>query len=63
MKKIHVNDQAEVATKPALKILDWLNDVEGALSSGVEMLKYTTTKTLGAVSDEWMAHWLEESRI
>ena len=52
LKKVNVNDQAEVATKPVLKILDWFSDVEGVQSPGVEMLKYATTKGLEAVSED-----------
>lgn len=67
----HANedDQDEVATKPALKILDWFVDLEKALTStgprqgyetgqGVEVSR--TMARLPAVSERWMSIWLEQ---
>ena len=41
LKAVDGNDNVEVAEKPALKILDWLSDVEAGLSEegGKEGLK------------------------
>lgn len=69
LRRVDGSDNKEVAAKPALKILDWFCDLAAALSSGQTPLKYTTARgvqaskimaDLGPVSQEWMAHWLEQ---
>lgn len=69
LKAVDADNKAEVAAKPALKILDWFGDVEAGLSSGKEGLRYATAngteasktmRELGPVSEEWMGHWLME---
>ena len=66
---VDADDKAEVAGKPALKILDWLGDVEAGLSAGKEGLKHATAngreasetmRELAPVSEEWMGHWSGE---
>ena len=69
LKAVDGNDKAEVAMKPALKILDWFSDVEAGLVGGREGIKYATAngtsasgtmRELGPVSEEWMGHWLRQ---
>lgn len=66
---VDADDKAEVAGKPALKILDCFGGVEAGLSAGKEGFKRATAngrgasetmRELGPVSEEWMGHWLGE---
>lgn len=67
LKAVDGNDKAEVVEKPALKILDWFEDVEAGLERGMGGLRYATAngtgasatmRGLGPVSEEWVGHWL-----
>lgn len=67
LKAVDGNDKAEVAEKPASKILDWFGDVQVALSSGTGGLKYATANGINAswtmrelepVGEEWLRHRL-----